>query len=186
MKSPKEKKKSKNPHYKRKHSLYHNAWGQYNWYRLGIHNSPASGPVVSTSCCNQTPVHLPRTIDLLQPGTGEQGFCTHINPKLPAPPICQLREEDQIQAPPVQVQVSALSLLSSMTFGRFLTVSVPQFLHLSLSLFLFFLGPHLWHPEVPRLEVESELQLLADTTPPRLRSELSLQPMPQLAATLDP
>ena len=31
--------------------------------------------------------------------------------------------------------------------------------------FLFvFLGPHLWHMEVPRLGVESELQLLAYTT----------------------
>ena len=28
----------------------------------------------------------------------------------------------------------------------------------------FFLGPHLWHMEVSRLEVESELQLLAYTT----------------------
>ena len=27
-----------------------------------------------------------------------------------------------------------------------------------------FLGPHLWHMEVPRLGVESELQLLAYTT----------------------
>ena len=30
--------------------------------------------------------------------------------------------------------------------------------------FLIFLGPHLWHMEVPRLAVESELQLLAYTT----------------------
>jgi len=30
--------------------------------------------------------------------------------------------------------------------------------------FLVFLGPHLWHMEVPRLGVESELQLLAYTT----------------------
>lgn len=30
--------------------------------------------------------------------------------------------------------------------------------------FLIFLGPHLWHREVPRLGVESELQLLACTT----------------------
>ena len=28
----------------------------------------------------------------------------------------------------------------------------------------FFLGPHLWHMEVPRLGVDSELQLLAYTT----------------------
>ena len=35
---------------------------------------------------------------------------------------------------------------------------------LPLTLFIFFfLGPHLWHMEVPRLGVELELQLLADT-----------------------
>ena len=31
-------------------------------------------------------------------------------------------------------------------------------------LFVCFLGPHPWHMEVPRLGVESELQLLAYTT----------------------
>ena len=31
-------------------------------------------------------------------------------------------------------------------------------------LFFFFLGPHLWYVEVPRLGVELELQLLAYTT----------------------
>ena len=31
-------------------------------------------------------------------------------------------------------------------------------------LFLSFLGPHLWHMEVPRLGVELEVQLLAYTT----------------------
>ena len=36
-------------------------------------------------------------------------------------------------------------------------------LFLLLFLFLFFLGPHLWHMEVPRLKVESELQLPAYT-----------------------
>ena len=30
--------------------------------------------------------------------------------------------------------------------------------------FFVFLGPHLWHTEVPRIEVESELQLKAYTT----------------------
>ena len=40
-------------------------------------------------------------------------------------------------------------------------------LFLSLSLFVVvfsFLGPHLWHMKVPRLGVESELQLLAYAT----------------------
>ena len=31
-------------------------------------------------------------------------------------------------------------------------------------IYLVFLGPHLWHMEVPRLGAESELQLLAYTT----------------------
>ena len=33
-----------------------------------------------------------------------------------------------------------------------------------LSIFFFFLGPHLWHMEVPRLGTESELQLPATAT----------------------
>ena len=58
-----------------------------------------------------------------------------------------------------------------------------------LCLFFFFisLGQHLWHMEVPRLGVESELQLLAyATATAMLLSELCLQPTPQLTATLDP
>ena len=40
-------------------------------------------------------------------------------------------------------------------------------------LFLVFLGPHPWHMEVPRLEVESQLQLPAYTTATATR-DLSL------------
>ena len=50
--------------------------------------------------------------------------------------------------------------------------------------FFFFLGPHPWYMEVPRLEVELELQLLAFAT--AARSELPLQLIPQLMAVLDP
>ena len=50
-----------------------------------------------------------------------------------------------------------------------------------------FLGPHLQHVEVPWLGVESELQLLAyATATANTRSELRLQPTPQLTATPDP
>ena len=43
------------------------------------------------------------------------------------------------------------------------------------------------HVEVPRLGVKSELQLLAYTTAHgSTRSELHLQPTPQLTAMLDP
>ena len=38
------------------------------------------------------------------------------------------------------------------------------FIFVFLFLFCFFLGQHPWHMEVPRLGVESELQLLAYTT----------------------
>ena len=38
------------------------------------------------------------------------------------------------------------------------------FLSFSLPLFFFFLGPHLQHMEVPMLEIQLELQLLAFTT----------------------
>jgi len=45
-----------------------------------------------------------------------------------------------------------------------LCVSVWCVSGLSVCVCVCFLGPHLWHIEVPKLEVESELQLLADTT----------------------
>ena len=45
----------------------------------------------------------------------------------------------------------------------------------------FFLEPQMWHMEIPRLGVKSELQLLANS-----RSELRLQTTPQLMAMLDP
>ena len=43
--------------------------------------------------------------------------------------------------------------------------TVGLFIHLSMIiyLFIFFLWPHLWHMEVPRLGVELELQLLTYT-----------------------
>ena len=47
--------------------------------------------------------------------------------------------------------------------------------------FFFLLGPHLWHMEVPRLGVQSELHLLASTAGP----EPCLQPTPQLVAMPD-
>ena len=50
--------------------------------------------------------------------------------------------------------------------------------------YLFFLGPHLWHMEILRLGTESELQLLAYitamATPTGSRSEVYLQPMHSL------
>ena len=50
-----------------------------------------------------------------------------------------------------------------------------------------FLGLHPWHMEIPRLGVESELQLLAyATATARVGSEPSLPPTPQLTALLDP
>ena len=50
-----------------------------------------------------------------------------------------------------------------------------------------FLGPYPQHMEVPRLEVKSELQLLAYTIATRhTGSEPNLQPTPQLLATPDP
>ena len=53
---------------------------------------------------------------------------------------------------------------------------------------LSFLGPHLGQMEVPRLGVESELQLPACITATgyNLGSELCLRPTPQLTATLNP
>ena len=53
--------------------------------------------------------------------------------------------------------------------------------------FFVFLGSHPWHMEVPRLEVESELQaasLLHSHS--NMGSEPCLQPTSQLTAMLDP
>ena len=54
-------------------------------------------------------------------------------------------------------------------------------------IYFVFLGPHLWYMEIPRLGVESELQLLACTTATATQeSEPHLRPTPQLMATLGP
>ena len=50
-----------------------------------------------------------------------------------------------------------------------------------------FLGPNLWHIEVPKLGVDLELELPAyPTAMGNTRSEPCLRPTPQLIATLDP
>ena len=50
-----------------------------------------------------------------------------------------------------------------------------------------FLGPYLWHMEVPRLGVKSDLQAAGlHHSHSNARSESSLRPTPQLTATLDP
>ena len=51
--------------------------------------------------------------------------------------------------------------------------------------FFFFLGLCLLHMEVPRLGVQSELQLLAYHSHSNVGSELHLHPTPQLMATPD-
>ena len=48
------------------------------------------------------------------------------------------------------------------------TTGTPQFLFIYIYCFIFclfiFLGPHLWHMEVPRLRAELDLQLLTYAT----------------------
>jgi len=82
------------------------------------------------------------------------------------------------------------------------SVVIHTFLFLFFILSVCFLGLHSRHMEVPRLRVESELQLLAYTTAKvtpdpscifslhhshsNPRSKLHLQPTPQLTAMLDP
>ena len=53
-------------------------------------------------------------------------------------------------------------------------------------LFVCFLGSHLWHMEVPRLGVKSELQLPAYTTATATPDLSRLRSAPQLTAMLDP
>ena len=62
----------------------------------------------------------------------------------------------------------------------YLVTAFSRILHL-IFFFVFFLGLHPWHMEVPRLGVESELQLLAYHSNARSQ-RLTLQ----LMATLDP
>ena len=52
--------------------------------------------------------------------------------------------------------------------------------------FCHFLGPHLWHMEVSRLEVESEPQLPAYATATAMQGPVCLQPTAQLTAVPDP
>ena len=52
--------------------------------------------------------------------------------------------------------------------------------------FFFFLRAAPWHVEVPRLGVESELLLLADTTATATRDLSHIYDLPQLTAMLDP
>ena len=63
-----------------------------------------------------------------------------------------------------------------------------RFISFFLSFFFFFLGLPPRHMEVPRLGVESELQLpaYATATATATRSELCLPSTPQLTATPDP
>ena len=60
----------------------------------------------------------------------------------------------------------------------FFSCFLKNYFFLFLFLFLFFLWPHAWHMEVPKLGVESELQMQAYTT--ATRSKQHLWPMLQL------
>ena len=74
--------------------------------------------------------------------------------------------------------------LSPAAPGPYCPVDHQDFLVLPLNFFFFFfLGLHPWRMEVPRLGVESELQLLAYSY---TRSKPCLRPIPQLTAILDP
>ena len=60
------------------------------------------------------------------------------------------------------------------------------FISSSFFFFSFFTGMHPCYMEVPRLGVESELQLLAYTTATATPDLSCLRPIPQLKATPDP
>ena len=72
---------------------------------------------------------------------------------------------------------------SSQILVRFVSAE-PQW-ELLIFLFLVYFGPHLWHVQVPRLGVKSELQLPAYTTA-MLDPSHHLQPTLQLTAMPDP
>ena len=56
-------------------------------------------------------------------------------------------------------------------------------LFFSFFLFFFFSGPHPWHMEIPRLGIESELQLLVHTTATAMQDPSLVCGLHQLAAT---
>ena len=56
----------------------------------------------------------------------------------------------------------------------------------AMSIITFLGGPHPWHMDIPRLGVESELQLLAYTTATATRDLSRICPIPQLMTTPDP
>ena len=71
-------------------------------------------------------------------------------------------------------------------FGDFCWYFTFNFLFFSFLLIFVFLGLHLWHMEVPRLGVESELQLLAYTIATATWDQSCIcRPIPQLTATPD-
>ena len=55
-----------------------------------------------------------------------------------------------------------------------------------LGFFPCFLGPQLWHMEVPKLGVESELHLPAYTTVTETQDPIHVYLTPQLTAMLEP
>ena len=70
-----------------------------------------------------------------------------------------------------------------------LTFKFYLFVYLCMYLFIYFLGPHLWHMDVPRLGVELELQLLAYPTAteiPDKRCACELHQSPQQRWILKP
>ena len=77
----------------------------------------------------------------------------------------------------------SLSIIPSRAIHVILNGKISFFFFFLLS--FVFLGLHLWHMEVPRLRVKSEL-LLPTYSHSNARSKLYLRPIPQLTATPDP
>ena len=83
--------------------------------------------------------------------------------------------------------LSFQQIINKMLMGHFTCNKVfKRKKHALFQFFFFFfffcsLGPNLWHTEVPRLGVKSELQLPAYAT-----AIITLDPAPQLMAMLDP
>ena len=69
----------------------------------------------------------------------------------------------EIKKIPIYQHVNCSLLVGGWTAGCFVFI-LSTFLYFLFFFFFIFLGPHLWYMEVPRLGVESELQLPAYTT----------------------
>ena len=84
------------------------------------------------------------------------------------------------------IAVKASYLLKFLSHRRYNSKRKETNFWLFIYYYYYFLGPHLQHMEVPRLGIESELELPAYTTATAMPDPSTYAATPQLTAVLDP